>query len=93
MRVGLDDIYDSLWRIEVVGKDGENLSEFSVESFKKVQEQYIVKRITLSDLATKDAISFEVKAAALRLSLNRKLFDARVGLRSEDFIPKVMQNL
>lgn len=93
VRVGLDDTYGALWRVEVVDAKGEDISRFSVESFKKVQEQYIVKRITLKDFSTKDRTTFEVKAAAVGLSLNRNLFNSCAALSLDDYVPAVMQNL
>ena len=74
VRVGLDDTYNALWRIEVVNAESEVASRFAVESFKKIQEQYIVKRITLMDYTSRDRTTFEVKAAAVGLSLNRDSF-------------------
>ncbi len=93
VRVGLDDTYDALWRVEVVDEDGENVSRFSVESFKKVQEQYIVKTITLKDYVTKDRTTFEVNTASLRLSLNRDLFCPSMPLLLDDYVPEVMEKL
>ena len=74
VRVGLDDTYNALWRIEVINAESEVSSRFAVESFKKIQEQYIVKRITLTDYSSRDRTTFEVKAAAVGISLNQKLF-------------------
>lgn len=75
VRVCLDDSYDALLRIEVLDGDGDELSRFTVESFKKVQGQYIVKEITLKDYATRDRTRFQVKAASVGLSLKAQVFD------------------
>ena len=93
MRVGLDDTYNALWRIEIIDTENEMLSRFSVESFKKVQEQYIVRRITLKDYSTSDRTSFDVEAAALGLTLNRDLFDPEVVLSLDDYVPGRLQKL
>ena len=69
VRVGLDDTYNALWRIEVMNAKGEVSSRFAVESFKKIQDQYIVKRITLTDYSSRDRTTFEVKAAAVGTGL------------------------
>ena len=93
VRVGLDDTYNALWRIEVVNAESEISSRFAVESFKKVQEQYIVKRITLTDYNSKDRTTFEVKAAALGVSLNRDLFCPRSAVTIDVSIPSSMKEL
>ncbi len=75
VRIALDDVYDALLRVEVLGAADDVLSRFTVESFKKVQEQYIVKKITLKDSATKDSTRFRVRAASVGLVLNASIFD------------------
>ena len=55
--------------------------------------QYIVKRITLKDFSTKDRTTFEVKAAAVNLSLNSNLFNSCASLLLDDYVPAVMQKL
>jgi hypothetical protein len=75
VRVLLDDTYNALWRVEVVHNDGSVHSRFAVESFKKVQEQYIVKRITLTDYPDKDRTTFDVVEASVGLMLDKELFE------------------
>ena len=87
VRVGLDDTYNALWRIEVMNLEGEVASRFSVESFQKVQEQYIVKRITLRDYPSKNSTTFKVVAASVGILLNRDLFCPEKKYPVEDFIP------
>jgi hypothetical protein len=79
VRLGLDDTYDALLKVEVIGADGELRTEFKVESFKKVQQQYIVKEIALKDVQTRARTRFQVKAASVDLSLNPTLFDPLSG--------------
>jgi hypothetical protein len=93
VRVGLDDTYNALWRIEVVNAESEVASRFAVESFKKVQEQYIAKRITLTDYTSRDRTTFEVKAAALNISLNRDLFCPQGTQSIDASIPSLMEEL
>lgn len=76
VRIGLDDAYDALLRVEVLGEDAEELSRFTVESFKKVQGQYIVKEVTLKDYTTKDRTRFKVKAASVGMKLDDAIFKA-----------------
>ena len=93
VRVGLDDTYNALWRIEVVNAESEVASRFAVESFKKIQEQYIVKRITLTDYTSRDRTTFEVKAASVGISLNHNLFCPETALSVDASIPSSMKEL
>lgn len=93
VRIGLDDTYNALLVIEVLHADQEITSRFAVESVKKVQEQYIVKRITLSDYPAKDRTTFEVEAASVGLSLNRDLFKPDVGLALPAFTSDTAEKL
>jgi len=93
VRVGLDEIYNALWRIEVMDTDGEMLSRFAVRSFQKVRDQYIVKRISLTDYPVKDRTTFEVKAAAVGLSLDPGLFDANLAHAVDAKVPEDMEKL
>lgn len=79
VRVGLDDTYNALWRIEVIGSGEQVRSRFSVESFKKVQEQYIVKRISLTDVESRDRTTFNVVEASVGLRLDDGIFDVPYG--------------
>ena len=93
VRVSLDDTYNALWRIEVMNAESEVSSRFAVESFKKIQDQYIVKRITLTDYSSRDRTTFEVKAAAVGISLNQKLFCPVSVLSVEMSVPSLMKEL
>jgi len=83
VRIGLDDTYNALWRIEVINEDGSVGSRFAVESFKKVEEQYIVKRITLTDYPSKDRTTFNVTEASVGLELDAKNFEVPAKSVSE----------
>lgn len=93
VRIGLDDTYNALWRVELVDDEGEELSRFSVESFKEVQEQYIVKRITLKDNVSRDSTTFHVSAASVGLSLKSQLFDPADSIHATQFVPKNLEKL
>lgn len=93
VRVGLDDTYNALWRIEVMNTSGELASRFAVESFRKVQEQYIVKRITLTDYPSKDRTTFDVKAASVGISLSSDLFDPLPAASVDARVPERMEEL
>ena len=74
VRIALDDTYDALLQVEVLQDNGEPASRFKVESFKKVDEQYIVSRITLTDFETRDRTSFAVKEASVGMLLDEGIF-------------------
>ena len=76
VRIALDDTYHALLRVEVLGAEDVMLSRFTMESFKKVQGQYIVKQVTIKDFETKDRTRFSVKAASVGLLFDSALFDA-----------------
>jgi hypothetical protein len=79
VRIGLDDAYDALLRVEVLDADAKELSRFTVESFKKVQGQYIVKEVTLKDYTTRDRTRFKVEAASVGMDLGAALFNPDVA--------------
>lgn len=93
VRVGLDDTYNALWSIEVMDTEGAVESRFSVESFRKVQEQYIVKRITLTDYPSRDRTTFDVEAASVGIALPRDLFDPDSLHPTDPVVPDNMQKL
>lgn len=93
VRIGIDDTYDALLTIEVLDPDEDITSRFAVESVKKMQEQYIVKRITLTGYPSKNRTTFKVNSALLGLSLNRDLFRPHVGLKAEAHIPDSPEKL
>ncbi|WPJ97934.1 hypothetical protein SH580_09445 [Coraliomargarita algicola] len=93
VRVGLDDTYNALWRIEVMDTQGEVASRFAVESFQKVQEQYIVKRITLTEYPGKDRTTFDVESASVGISLEREIFSPVSMRPASDYKQWPMENL
>ncbi len=74
VRIGLDDTYNALLRVEVIGADGVERSRFQVESFQKIDDQHIVKKITLTDNDSRDRTSFYVKEASVGILLDPDLF-------------------
>ena len=75
VRIALDDTYNALRRAEVVGRDAEVGSIFEARSFAKVQDQWIVREVSLKDTQTKDSTTFRVKSAAVGIDLNPSIFD------------------
>ncbi len=89
VRIGIDDTYDALLLVEVLGEGAEVRSRFEVGAWKKVQDQWIVREITLKDYASRDRTRFEVKAASVGLVLNPLIFDANRAF-SPPSIPEAM---
>lgn len=75
VRLGLDSEYQALLRIEILDESGKTATRFEIESFKKVQDQYIVKRITLGEKSSGDRTRFRVTAAALNQKFPSQIFD------------------
>ncbi len=74
VRIGIDDTYNALLTIDVLETAGAKRSSFTVESFKQVQGQWIVKRIVMKDWETKDRTRFKVLSASVGLHLNEAAF-------------------
>lgn len=74
VRVGIDDTYNALLNIEVLETAEQTRSSFTVESFKKVQGQWIVKRIVMKDSMSKDRTRFKVVSASVGLALDKAIF-------------------
>ncbi len=75
VRMGLDSQYQALMRIEILDTKKKVATRFEVESFKKVQAQYIVKGITLGETERGERTRFRVIAAAVGLQLPESVFD------------------
>ncbi len=89
VRIGLDDTYDALFRVEVLDAELQQRSRFTVEAWKKLQGQYIVKKIRLTDDETKDATRFRVRAASVGLILPDGWFDPLLN-EAKPTIPEAM---
>lgn len=75
VRILLDNTYNAILRIEVIDNDESVKSEFSVESLKKIEGQYIVKKITIEESSSKDRTTFRVMDADVGIRLDRDIFD------------------
>lgn len=93
VRLSLDSEYRALMRIEILDTSGEALTRFEVESFKKVQGQYIVKRITLGEQMSGERTRFRVMAAVLNLELPMQVFDAEKNIKAPEFAPEKFTEL
>jgi len=75
VRLGLDDNYDALLRVEVLDTSGDELTRFTIGGWKKVEGQYVVKEVTIKDYTTGDRTRFEVEASSVGLKLNPAIFN------------------
>lgn len=75
VRVAIDADFNVTVRAETLDLDGNVLKRLEVQSVKKVQEQWIVRRIDLIDLQTRDRTRLEVQAARLALDLPDRIFE------------------
>jgi hypothetical protein len=93
VRMGLDSQYQALMRIEMLDALKEVATRFEVESFKKVQGQYIVKRITLGETSSGERTRFRVLAAAVGLQLPAAVFDPENFCEAPKLLPAKFTDL
>lgn len=87
VRMGLDDVYDTLLFAEVQDASEVIISEFSVDRWKKVDGRYIVKQITLEDMGSKDRTRFIVHDATVGLNLPEQTFQPTVEVDTQSYTP------
>ncbi len=87
IRVALDRIFNALIYAQLVGNDEKTLRTFRIVDLKKVQEQWIVKRIDFFDEATREKDRFSVVAAAMNLALPAGFFTPQ-SMEKEPKIPQ-----
>jgi len=77
VRVAIDDGYDVPLRMEYM--DGGILPErtFSLQSFKKIGEQWVIKSIDVKDRDAKSTTRFELKGVAQHLDLSQGFFSPK----------------
>ena len=85
VRILLDDTYYALLKAEVFRGGTEPRSTFEASVLRKVQDQWIVREVSLKDLQTKDATDFVVKAASVGLVFDATVFDPR----ADAGVPKI----
>ncbi len=85
VRVMIDADFNALLRAEILDPEGRALKTFKINSFKKVDDQWIVKTIDLIDEKTRDKTRFEIIAAAVGKDLPTEIFEPES--LSEDIAP------
>jgi len=84
VRMVIDSAFNALLRADWVSEQGRALRTFTVVSFKKVGEHWIVRTIDLANPVTRDRTRFEVSAAAVGLMLPAAMFTpAALGTEPE----------
>ena len=75
VRIALDNSYSALRRASIIliGEAVESVLE--TRSFAKVQNQWILREVALSDPITKDCTSFKVSSVALGITLDSSIFN------------------
>jgi hypothetical protein len=74
VRMFVDSAYHAMMRFQVIGGDGRVLKTMQLGSFKKVDEQWLMKEIDFRNDATRDKTRFDLTAAAAGLDLPPGLF-------------------
>jgi hypothetical protein len=77
VRVIIDAGFNALLGVEVMNPDGSALKSWSIQSFRKVQEQWIVRIIDMVDEVTRDRTRFEIRAAAMNQRFPREIFSVK----------------
>lgn len=75
VRITVDAGFNALLGVEVLSPTGEVLRSWSVQNFRRVHDQWIVRIIDMIDNTTRDRTRFEIKAAAVWLQLPESIFD------------------
>lgn len=76
VRYALDDSYNALLRVEILGPLDKPLRTFKILSFKKLEDgQWIVKTIDLVNEVSRDKARFEIRAASVGQPLPSIWFD------------------
>ncbi len=85
VEMALDAQFDALIQASVIGVNSERaLRSFSVLSFKKVGEQYIVGSTEMREESSRDRTLLEITDAILNIQLPRELFEG-------DTLPRVVE--
>ena len=70
----LDDAYDAPLRVEILGVDQVPERTLILRSFKKLQDQWIVKEIDCRDRQTRSVTRMQITSSALGLDFDSSVF-------------------
>ena len=91
--MGIDDTYDAPLRVENYAAGYIPQSEYILQSFKKLQDRWIVKAIDFKDGKTRSNTRFEITEAAVDLDLDASLFSPSGLLRLLPVAGEMYQSL
>lgn len=74
VRILVDADFNALLQAEVIDTDGARMKTLRADSFRRVGDQWIVRRIDITDERTRDRSRFEVVAAAMDAELDEGVF-------------------
>ncbi len=74
VRILVDADFNALLQAEVLDTEGARLKTVRADSFRRVGDQWIVRRIDITDERTRDRSRFEVVAAAMGAELSEDVF-------------------
>lgn len=74
VRILVDADFNALLQAEVIGTGGDRIKTLRADSFRRVGDQWIVRRIDLTDERTRDRTRFEVLAVAMGIALAEDVF-------------------
>lgn len=92
VRVVLDADFNALLSAEILDPDGKELKRIAVQSFKKLNDQWIVKRIDLIDEVSRDRTRFELLAASVGPLVDPRWFRPE-SLSESALLPGVLDRL
>ena len=87
VRIDVDEKFKALLKAQTLDRADQPLKTFKILSFKRIDDQAIIKRIDLLNERTRDKTRFSVNAAALGLNLPSDYFEVNSTDRDWDVVP------
>lgn len=75
VRILIDEDFNVLLQAEILGASGELVKTMRADTFRRMGDQWIVRRIDITNEGTRDRTRFEVIAAAMEIDLPDAVFD------------------
>ena len=93
VRIALDNSYSALRRASIImiGETVDSILE--TRSFSKVQNQWILREVALSNPTTKDCTSFKVCSVALGITLDSSIFNPASTIQLPNFESNYFEDL
>ncbi len=86
VRILVDEDFNVLLQAEVLGPSGQVVKTMRADTFRRVADQWIVRRIDITNEDSRDRTRFEVVAAAMEIDLPESVFDPE-GMDSDFRLP------